>query len=72
MGEMNSHTYAARHCGDYNMGEMNSHTYHCSTGRHLGSYITQEAKHFIYLYLGQVIIFFSKYGENKDPVVYPI
>lgn len=29
-------------------------TWHCIVGRHFGSYITHETKHFIYFYLDQV------------------
>ena len=29
-------------------------TWHCVVGRHFGSYVTHETKHFIYFYLDQV------------------
>ena len=35
-------------------------TWHCIVGRNFGSYVTHETRHFIYFYLGQVLIFFVK------------
>lgn len=37
-------------------------TFHCIVGRNFGSYVTHEAKHFIYFYLGQVAILLFKSG----------
>ncbi|CAF0742010.1 unnamed protein product [Didymodactylos carnosus] len=37
-------------------------TWHCIVGRHFGSYITHETKHFIYFYLGQLAILLFKSG----------
>ncbi|XP_017357459.1 dynein light chain 1, cytoplasmic-like, partial [Cebus imitator] len=37
-------------------------TWHCIVGRHLGSCVTHETKHFIYFYLGQVAILLFKSG----------
>ena len=34
-------------------------TWYCIVGRNFGSYITHETKHFIYFYLGQIILFKS-------------
>ncbi|XP_034885740.1 dynein light chain 1, cytoplasmic-like [Mirounga angustirostris] len=37
-------------------------TWHCIVGRHFGSYVTHETKHFIYFCLGQVAILLFKSG----------
>ncbi|VDP72130.1 unnamed protein product [Echinostoma caproni] len=37
-------------------------TWHCVCGRHFGSYVTHESKHFIYFYIGQVAIMLFKSG----------
>eukprot|EP00924_Labyrinthula_sp_SR-Ha-C_P008352 maker-scaffold_11-snap-gene-10.14-mRNA-1 protein AED:0.46 eAED:0.46 QI:0/0/0/1/1/1/2/0/93 len=37
-------------------------SWHCIVGRNFGSYVTHEAKHFIYFYLGQVAILLFKSG----------
>ncbi|KAB0366511.1 hypothetical protein FD754_010667 [Muntiacus muntjak] len=39
-----------------------SPTWHCIVGRNFGSYATRETKHFIYFYLGQVVILLFKSG----------
>ena len=36
--------------------------WHCIVGRNFGSYVTHEAKHFIYFFLGQVAILLFKSG----------
>ncbi|CDS41787.1 dynein light chain [Echinococcus multilocularis] len=36
--------------------------WHCIVGRNFGSYVTHEAKHFIYFYMGQVAILLFKSG----------
>ncbi|XP_015413610.1 PREDICTED: dynein light chain 1, cytoplasmic-like [Myotis davidii] len=33
---------------------------HCIVGRNFGSYVTHETKHFIYFYLGRVVILLSR------------
>ena len=38
-------------------------SWHCVVGRNFGSYVTHEAKHFIYFYLGQVAILLFKSGS---------
>ncbi|KAI8065583.1 dynein light chain 1, cytoplasmic [Gongronella butleri] len=35
-------------------------TWHCVVGRHFGSFVTHESKHFIYLYHGQMAILLFK------------
>ena len=37
-------------------------TWHCIVGRNFGSYVTHEAKHFIYFYVGQVAVLLFKSG----------
>ncbi|VDO01001.1 unnamed protein product [Rodentolepis nana] len=37
-------------------------TWHCIVGRNFGSYVTHEARHFIYFYMGQVAILLYKSG----------
>ena len=37
-------------------------TWHCIVGRNFGSYVTREANHFIYFYLGHVAILLFKSG----------
>lgn len=39
-----------------------SPTWHCIVGRNFGSYVTHEAKHFMYFYLGQVAVLLFKSG----------
>ncbi|VDK39318.1 unnamed protein product [Taenia asiatica] len=38
-------------------------TWHCIVGRNFGSYVTHEARHFIYFYMGQVAILLYKSGK---------
>ncbi len=35
-------------------------TWHCIVGKHFGSYVTHDAKHFIYFYLGQTAVLLFK------------
>ena len=35
-------------------------TWHCIVGRHFGSYVTHDAKHFIYFYLGHTALLLFK------------
>ncbi|VDM25598.1 unnamed protein product [Hydatigera taeniaeformis] len=37
-------------------------TWHCIVGRNFGSYVTHEARNFIYFYMGQVAILLYKSG----------
>ena len=37
-------------------------TWHCIVGRHFGSYVTHETKHFIYYYIGNMAILLFKSG----------
>ncbi|VDN96265.1 unnamed protein product [Rodentolepis nana] len=37
-------------------------TWHCIVGRNFGSYVTHEAKHFIYFYMGTLAIILFKSG----------
>jgi dynein light chain LC8-type len=37
-------------------------SWHCIVGRNFGSYVTHEARNFIYFYLGQVAILLWKSG----------
>jgi len=37
-------------------------TWHCVIGRHFGSYVTHETKHFIYFYIGTMAILLFKSG----------
>ncbi|CAM6088530.1 unnamed protein product [Calypogeia fissa] len=37
-------------------------TWHCIVGKNFGSYVTHEAKHFVYFYLGQVAVLLFKSG----------
>ena len=39
-----------------------SPTWHCVVGRSFGAYVTYEAKHFIYFYVGQVAVQLWKCG----------
>jgi dynein light chain LC8-type len=36
--------------------------WHCIAGRHFGSYVTHESKHFIYFYVGPIAILLFKTG----------
>lgn len=37
-------------------------TWHCIVGRHFGSYVTHETRHFVYFYLGQFAVLLFKSG----------
>ncbi|XP_072023447.1 dynein light chain LC6, flagellar outer arm-like [Amphiura filiformis] len=37
-------------------------TWHCIVGKHFGSYVTHETKHFIYFYIGQMAVLLFKSG----------
>jgi dynein light chain LC8-type len=36
--------------------------WHCIVGRHFGSYVTHETKHFIYFYMGPMAVLLFKSG----------
>nr|CDS29171.1 dynein light chain [Hymenolepis microstoma] len=36
--------------------------WHCIVGKHFGSYVTHEANHFIYMYLGNTAVLLFKTG----------
>ncbi|VDL89988.1 unnamed protein product [Schistocephalus solidus] len=37
-------------------------TWHCVVGRHFGSYVTHETRHFIYFYVGSLALLLFKSG----------
>ena len=42
--------------------EKDNTTWHCFVGRKFGSYVTHEAKHYIYFYIGQTAFLLFKTG----------
>ncbi|PIK59775.1 hypothetical protein BSL78_03347 [Apostichopus japonicus] len=44
------------------LDELHGPTWHCVAGKHFGSYVTHEIKHFLYFYYGPMAVLVYKSG----------